>query len=241
MLKRLKLSLVGIFALVGIAGGVVGATIPSGTAGAACGTLLTFPQWYKGLTDGSCKVMSPEDFAKSKGMSQPEIDKGSGLSLYIWAIALNVLEIVLQIIGYIAMFYVIYGGFIYLTSNGSPDRASQGLKTIINSSIGVAIGLSAIAIKNLAWAVVISGSTVNEFGVYKIDAGEVIKQGLQTVYFIAGAVAVIVVIINGLNYITSSGDPGKVTKAKKGLLYGLIGIGIVLAASVVTAFIASRF
>lgn len=41
-----------------------------------------------------------------------------------------------------------------------------------------------------------------------------------------GIVAVVVVLIGGVNYMTSSGDAAKVEKAKKTILYGVIGLVI---------------
>ncbi len=41
-----------------------------------------------------------------------------------------------------------------------------------------------------------------------------------------GIIAVIVIIIGGVGYMTSSGDAGKVKKAKDTILYGIIGLVI---------------
>lgn len=49
-----------------------------------------------------------------------------------------------------------------------------------------------------------------------------------------GIVAVVVIIIGGVGYMTSSGDAGKVKKAKDTILYGVIGLVIcVLAFAIV--------
>ena len=41
-----------------------------------------------------------------------------------------------------------------------------------------------------------------------------------------GIVAVVVILVGGVNYMTSSGDASKVEKAKKTILYGVIGLVI---------------
>ena len=51
-----------------------------------------------------------------------------------------------------------------------------------------------------------------------------------------GLVAVVVVVIGGINYITSSGDAGKVDKAKKTILYGVIGLVICALAAAIVNF-----
>lgn len=60
---------------------------------------------------------------------------------------------------------------------------------------------------------------------------------VNLITFIVGAVAVVMIIYGGFKYITSGGDPGKVTSAKNTILYGLIGLVIVAVAQVLTRFI----
>lgn len=56
---------------------------------------------------------------------------------------------------------------------------------------------------------------------------------------ILSIVAVIFVIVGGVNYMTSAGDAGKVEKAKKTILYAVIGLVIcALAFAIVNFFIA---
>lgn len=54
---------------------------------------------------------------------------------------------------------------------------------------------------------------------------------------VAGIVAVVMVIIAGVSYITSMGSPDKATSARKRITNALIGLGIVLIASAVVSFI----
>ena len=57
---------------------------------------------------------------------------------------------------------------------------------------------------------------------------------INAVIGILGLVCVVVMIIGGINYMTSSGDAGKVKKAKDTILYGLIGLIVcVLAFAIV--------
>ena len=47
---------------------------------------------------------------------------------------------------------------------------------------------------------------------------------ISVVIGILGLVCVVVMIIGGVNYMTSAGDAGKVKKGKDTILYGLIGL-----------------
>jgi len=63
---------------------------------------------------------------------------------------------------------------------------------------------------------------------------------LNIVYGVIGIIAVVMVILGGISYATSQGDPGKVKKGKDTILYGIIGLVIVLLAFPITSFILSN-
>lgn len=109
---------------------------------AACddssGRVLTLKPWYYGLIaggqGGSCDLKSPSAVG--------------GFGPYIWRIALNLIEDLFQITGYIAAGYIIYGGFLFITSSGSPDRAVRGRKTVFNAIIGLVIAIASVGVVN---------------------------------------------------------------------------------------------
>ena len=60
---------------------------------------------------------------------------------------------------------------------------------------------------------------------------------ISAVIAVLGIVCVIVMIIGGINYMTSSGDSGKVKKAKDTILYGLIGLVVCVLAFAIVNFV----
>ena len=66
---------------------------------------------------------------------------------------------------------------------------------------------------------------------------ENVKTILSTIIGVLGFVCVVVMIIGGVNYMTSSGDAGKVEKAKKTILYGLIGLIVCALAFIIVNFV----
>ena len=60
---------------------------------------------------------------------------------------------------------------------------------------------------------------------------------INTIIFIIGMLAVVMIIIGGVNYAMSQGDPGKVKKAKDTILYGIIGLVVALLAFAIVQFI----
>jgi cytochrome bd-type quinol oxidase subunit 2 len=57
---------------------------------------------------------------------------------------------------------------------------------------------------------------------------------------IVGVAAVIMIIIGGLKYITSTGDSSNVQSAKNTILYAIIGLVIVALAQVIVRFVLNR-
>lgn len=60
---------------------------------------------------------------------------------------------------------------------------------------------------------------------------------LNAIIAILGLVCVVVIIIGGVSYMISSGDAGKVKKAKDTILYGLIGLIICVLAFALVNFV----
>lgn len=57
---------------------------------------------------------------------------------------------------------------------------------------------------------------------------------------VVGIAAVIMIIVGGLKYITSSGDSGNVSGAKNTILYAIIGLVVVALAQVIVRFVLSQ-
>jgi hypothetical protein len=84
--------------------------------------------------------------------------------------------------------------------------------------------------------------------VSKIDPGGLPNQNsageddittiLGIVFNIVGALALLMIVISGLRYITSSGDPQKASQAKDGIIAALAGVAIALTARAIVAFVA---
>lgn len=60
---------------------------------------------------------------------------------------------------------------------------------------------------------------------------------ISAVIAVLGLVAVVVIIVGGIQYMTSSGDSGKVKKAKDTILYGVIGLVICVLAFAIVNFV----
>jgi cytochrome bd-type quinol oxidase subunit 2 len=67
-----------------------------------------------------------------------------------------------------------------------------------------------------------------------------IKLVINIFSIVVGVVAVVMIIIGGLKYITSSGDSNNVTSAKNTILYAIIGLVIVALAQFLVQFVLAK-
>jgi len=72
-------------------------------------------------------------------------------------------------------------------------------------------------------------------------AQPVIKTVINTLVFLVGIVAVIVMIIGGIMYTISAGNAGMVTKAKSTIIYALVGLIVAFLAYAVVNWVMKNF
>ncbi len=68
------------------------------------------------------------------------------------------------------------------------------------------------------------------------DINTVIHTGLRIFQSIVGLIAIIMMVTAGLRFVTSSGDPAKVSSARNTLLYGAVGVVVVALSEVIIQF-----
>lgn len=72
------------------------------------------------------------------------------------------------------------------------------------------------------------------------DVNKVLTSVINILSAIIGVVAVIMIILSGLKYITSGGDGQKVASAKNTLVYSLVGLVIVALAQLIVHFVLGK-
>ena len=101
--------------------------------------------------------------------------------------------------------------------------------------IGIrSVSAASFTLQECAEAARCDGCPTDLFG----DAG-VFKQITNTILYIVGIVAVIMLIIGGIKYVVSGGDSKKVTDAKNTVLYAIIGLVIAFLAFAIVNFVIS--
>ena len=93
------------------------------------------PWYYKLELDDSCSPVVPGDTK----------DEFTG---FVWTIILNIVFDLFMVVGVIATGFLIYGGYIFLTSGGDPAKAGKAKKALTGAIIGILVALSATIIIN---------------------------------------------------------------------------------------------
>ena len=118
-------------------------------------TLLGIPAWYKYLPGEGVQQIN-KDGTPGDVVCQPTIKTVTSASGEEEKIPINnillvvaaIIEILIRIAGLAAFIYLIYGGFMYLTSSGDADQVGKAGATLLNAAIGLGIAISATAIVN---------------------------------------------------------------------------------------------
>ena len=77
---------------------------------------------------------------------------------------------------------------------------------------------------------------VCDTGLPKVNGGQ-ITNILQIVFGVAGALALLIIIIAALRFITSNGDPQGVAQARNAIIYAAIGLVVCIFAEVIVSFV----
>lgn len=64
----------------------------------------------------------------------------------LWGIGLALIDILLRVVALVAVGFIIYAGFQYMTSNGEPERTKNAKDTILNALIGLVVAIIASTI-----------------------------------------------------------------------------------------------
>jgi len=83
--------------------------------------------------------------------------------------------------------------------------------------------------------------SASEINIPSQSANDTFVNILHLTYFLAGVVAVIVIIIAGFSMVVSGSNPTSIAKARNAILYSVIGIVVILSAFMITQFVVGRF
>jgi Type IV secretion system pilin len=153
----------------------------------------------------------------------------------------SILGTLRSIIVTLALVFLVVGAVLYITSAGNEGTMKIAKGAITAAMIGLAIGLAAPSFlleigRVLGWGAVNAGPVAGARTLSQIALSV-----LQFLLSIVGILAVIMLVVGGIMYLTAAGSEERVETGKKIVLYSIIGIFVALAALVIVSQIASFF
>lgn len=73
------------------------------------------------------------------------------------------------------------------------------------------------------------------------NATSMIKIVIDTLLFVLGIISVIMIVIGGIRYTTSNGDPSSLKTAKDTVLYAVVGLVVAILSYSIVNFVVGRF
>lgn len=176
--------------------------------------------------------------------------EGKAITDEIWRIVSNVANDLLILAGIIFVVMIVIGGVKYVTAAGNAENAKKALDTIIKAITGAAI--SAISAGIVAFVsddiftstnckVSIKGEeSANIEGICK-NSGETVLTGIMSlIFYIIGALSIVMIVIGGIQYMTASGNPEKTKKARHTIVYAVIGLAVAILANTIASFVMGK-
>lgn len=112
------------------------------------------PKTTPGTTNSGGSQKTVQDGLGDISAAFPDtvVDKDTGPQ----ELAKTVIEYALYLSGILAVIFIIYGGYQYIFSGGSDDKAKEGRKTLTNALIGLAIVVFAFIIVQVVYKFLIN-------------------------------------------------------------------------------------
>jgi fumarate reductase subunit D len=151
----------------------------------------------------------------------------------------SVLSTIRGIIVVLSIIFIIIGGIFYITSAGSESRMKVAKAAITASMIGLAIGIAAPSFLQEISTILGWTGTSDAIPAGTLTLSQIALNFLNFLLSIVGVLAIIMLVVGGIMYLSSAGDDDRIKTAKNIVTYSIIGIIVSLAALVIVTQIAT--
>jgi len=104
-------------------------------------------------------------------------------------------------------------------------------KILLNTKRAVVVAITVASLLAPAAVLAVGGwnpTNVTGSGLATTSVATIITTIMQWMLYIVGTIAVITFVISGIMYLTAAGDEDQIGKAKKAMVYGIVGIVVAL-------------
>lgn len=149
----------------------------------------------------------------------------------------GIMSAIQKIIVVLALVFIMIGAVMILASAGNSGMVEKGKESITMALVGLALGVAAPSLlKELAGIVGWGGETPDA-----LTLSEIAINVLNFLLGSMGIIALIMLVIGAIMYLTSAGDEDRIEKGKEIFKYSLIGVLLAMASMVIVKQIAQFF
>lgn len=213
-------------------------------------TSATFQEAYEnaGAGGGTTTTTVAGATTTNSGGSTTTSGSGSGTISFANPLKFSTVEEILTsllgnlqgIIVTLSIIFIVIGGIFYITSAGNEKRTTAAKNALTASLIGLAIGIAAPSFLKEISTILGWNSTSSEIS-EAVSLTQILLNILNFLLSVAGVIALIMLVVGGVTYVTSAGEEERIKTAKKIFLYSIVGIALTLAAMVIVRQIAKFF
>ena len=153
----------------------------------------------------------------------------------------SVLDTLRNIIVILSLVFIVIGAILYITSAGNDKQMTLAKGAVTAAMIGLAIGLAAPSFLKEIGTVLGWDASVNPDVANAQTLSQIARNVLDFLLSIVGVLAIIMLVVGGIMYLTAAGDEDRIDTGKSIVKWSIIGIAVALAALVIVTQIAEFF
>ncbi len=81
---------------------------------------------------------------------------------------------------------------------------------------------------------------LNDSKLPRVETSSAVKNGLTIFFVILGAIAFLMMVIGGLNFVLSQGNPDRVARARNTMIYAAVGLAVAASASLIVNVVLNK-
>jgi hypothetical protein len=156
------------------------------------------------------------------------------------ALLARILTAVQSIVGILAVFMIVVGGILYITSAGDQGRVQLAKTAVTAAIIGFALAVAAPTFLQEIYTV-LGGTLPGGTPVANKTLTQVITSALEFLLSIIGVLSILMLVVGGVMYMTSAGDQGRAETAKNTIKFAIVGLIVAILSLVIIKTIVQLF
>jgi hypothetical protein len=151
----------------------------------------------------------------------------------------GIMSAIQKIIVVLALVFIMIGAVMILSSAGNSGMVEKGKGAITMALVGLALGIAAPSLLKELANIIGWGGASSVAGALTLT--QIAMRVLNFLLGTMGIIALVMLVIGAIMYLTSAGDEDRIDKGKEIFKYSLIGVALAMSAMILVTQIAKFF